>query len=119
MMARFLVAACAEGILGRDERLGVGYCRKLMIYNCFPSCGSLGAEPIKVENLLSRIQGHRKERIKDFEPLESSLLKSLCDGNQYSQFIDQLIADPQQLAGLSDKNDVIKLLTTLDNHSHR
>jgi len=42
MMARFLVAACAEGILGRDERLGVGNCRKLMIYNGFPSCGSPG-----------------------------------------------------------------------------
>jgi len=40
MMARFLVAACVEGALERDERLGVGNCRKLMIYNGFPSCGS-------------------------------------------------------------------------------
>jgi len=26
MMARFLVAACAEGVLARDERLGAGGC---------------------------------------------------------------------------------------------
>ena len=39
-MARSLVTACAEGVLARDERLGGGGCRKLMIDNRFPSCGS-------------------------------------------------------------------------------
>jgi ABC-type lipoprotein export system ATPase subunit len=72
------------------------------------------AEAISVESRLARIQGQRKDRIKDFEPLESNLLKNLCDGNQYSQYIDQLKADPQQLARLTDKDDLISLLTTLD-----
>ena len=76
------------------------------------------ADNITVENRLSRIQGQRKDRIKDFEPLDSSLLKSLCDGNQYSQFIEQLKADPQQLARLADKDDVISLLRTLSDLSN-
>lgn len=71
------------------------------------------AQDITVENRLTRIQGQRKDRIQDFAPLESTLLQSLCNGNQYNQFIEQLKADPHLLARLADKDDVIRLLRRL------
>ena len=75
------------------------------------------AQDITVEKRLARIQGQRKDRTRDFEPLESSLLQSLCDGSQYYQFIEQLKADPQLLARLADKDDVAALLRKLGDES--
>lgn len=67
---------------------------------------------ITVENRQTKIEAQRRDRIKDFKALDSRYLDGLCEGNHYARYLQELEKDPQQLARLATKGDVIDVIRT-------
>lgn len=65
---------------------------------------------ITVESREDKIESQRRARISDFQALGSRSLQGLCDGNHYAAFLQELHSDPERVARLATKDDVISLL---------